>query len=73
MVGRAARRDGAPPPGLREHYLDEPSGQAEAQADLWEEALSGMEGSAREWFAGLREALDDLARAMDASGLTRRP
>jgi hypothetical protein len=62
-----------PPPGLREPFSWEPSKtQAEGQAELWDWTLAQMEGSAREWFTGVKRALDDLARALDASGLTRR-
>ena len=50
-------------------------GQGAANAELWEQALGGLEGlegSTRDWFDGLRSSLDELARALDASGLTRR-
>jgi hypothetical protein len=61
-----------PPPGLREEPYNKVA-QAGAHAELWEETLGTMEGSARDWFSALKEALDDLARTLDASGLTRRP
>jgi len=47
-------------------------GQSAAHADLWEEALGELEGSTRDWFDGLRNALNELAQALDASGLARR-
>jgi hypothetical protein len=62
-----------PPPGLREPDDDDKTQGAAMNADLWERTLSGMEGSADEWFGALLEALNDLARKLDDSGLTRRP
>src|SRR5690242_19195181 len=63
-----------PPRGLRPEWEEaDVEGQAAAQAELWEETLSALEGSKRDWFRALLDSLNELARALDASVTRHRP
>lgn len=58
-------------PGLEDG--DEPELDATEAGLYWKFALQGMKGRQRQWFSELRKAVDGLARALDESGVKRRP